>query len=40
MVAVEEVFEEVDNRVTYWIGGRVGKAVGFKGGVETRKTGV
>lgn len=41
MIAIEEVFKEVDNRVTYGIGGRVGIVVGFKGrGVEVRKAGV
>lgn len=37
MVAVEEVLEEVDNRVTHGIGGRLGIAVGLKGGVEARE---
>lgn len=40
MVAVEIVFEEVNNRMAYWIGGRVGMTVGFKGGVKTREAGV
>lgn len=37
MVAVEVVFEEVDNRVGHGIGGRVGRGVGLKRRVEARK---
>lgn len=37
LVAVEEVFKEVDNRVTDGIGARVGIGVGHKGGVEARE---
>lgn len=38
MVAVEVVFEEVDDRVTHGIGRRVGRAVGLKRRVEARES--
>lgn len=40
MVAIEKMFEEMDNRVADVIGGRVGMVVRFKGGVKARKSGV